>query len=317
MEIQDLLIIGAGLTGLSCAHSLSSSGKYLRIQNLEKSNSCGGRMATRRVAESKFDHGAQFIKASKESSKLIDLWLESKVACNFPSEDFEAICGQSGMTQLAKAIAAKLNVKYNSKVIRLEKRLQYWQVFLEQGEPLLAEQIILTCPLPQSVQILRQSDIDFDQKLTRIRYHSSIVILARFDSSLDSEMNYRENLNENIFSICSQKAKGLSNKADYTLVMQNIWSANHFDRSDDEICSAVEKILNNIFPKSCVLNLIVKKWRFASPENTWERLYEKVSNGLYLAGDAFGGPSLNGALRSSHHLSDHLMSAADHFEREN
>jgi len=317
MEIQDLLIVGAGLTGLSCAHSLSTSGKYLRIQILEKSNGCGGRMATRRVGESKFDHGAQFIKASKDSSKLIDLWQESMVACNFASEDFGAICGQSGMTQLAKIIAAKLNIEYNSKVIRLEKRLQYWRVFLEQGEPRLAEQIILTCPLPQSVQILRQSDIDFDQKLTGIRYHSSIVILTRFDSSLDSEMNYRENLNEDIFSICSQKAKGLSIQADYTIVMQNLWSANHFDKSDDEICWTVEKLLNNIFPKSGVLNLIVKKWRFASPQDIWERLYENVANGLYLAGDAFGGPSLNGALRSSNHLSDHLMSAADHFERGN
>jgi predicted NAD/FAD-dependent oxidoreductase len=127
MEIQDLFIVGAGLTGLSCAHSLSTSGNYLRIQILEKSNGCGGRMATRRVAESKFDHGAQFIKVSQESSKLIDFWLESKVACNFPSEYFEAICGQSGMTQLAKIIAAKLNVRYNSKVIRLEKRLDCWR----------------------------------------------------------------------------------------------------------------------------------------------------------------------------------------------
>jgi len=210
-----------------------------------------------------------------------------------------------------------LNLKYNSKVIRLEKSLPYWQVFLEQGEPLLAQQIILTCPLPQSLQILRQSAIDFDQKLTQIHYHSSIVILARFDSSLASQMNYRENLNENIFSICSQNAKGLSHQADYTIVMQNLWSANHFDRSDEEICWAVEKLLNNIFPKSAVLNLIVKKWRFSSPEGTWERLYENVAKGLYLAGDAFGGPSLNGALRSSHHLSNHLMSTVDHFEREN
>jgi predicted NAD/FAD-dependent oxidoreductase len=306
MNIPDILITGAGLAGLNCAKNLATTNQKLKIQILEKSKGCGGRMATRRIGDSKFDHGAQFIKVTQESKKLVTFWQEKNVANHFPSQAFEAICGQSGMTHLAKKIAENCIIKYNSKVIRLEKHSMYWRVFVEPDEQILAKQVVLTCPLPQSLDVLLQSEIDFDLRLSKIQYNQSIVLLVQFDSSLDSEMNYRENIDENIFSICSQRAKKLSQFHDYTIVMQNLWSHKYFEKSDDEISLVVKDLFQIVFPKKYILSLTVKKWRFASPAQIWERLYEKIAPGLYLAGDAFGGPSLIGALRSSDTLSEHL-----------
>lgn len=316
MEIHDLLIVGAGLTGLNCAHNLSSVNKNLKIQILEKSKSCGGRMATRRIGEAKFDHGAQFIKIAEESEKIVSFWQEAKVAQNFPSQDFRAICGQSGMTHLTKKLAENLNVKYNCKVTRLEKNSEFWQVSLEEEEPQLARQIVLTCPLPQSLQILDQSNLGYDRRLAEIRYNQSIVLLVQLDSNLKSAPNYTENVDENIYSISSQKAKNLSAGHDYTIVMQNLWSKANFDKSDEEISSSTKTILNAKYPSANILDLFVKKWRFASPAKTWDRLFEMVTPNLYLAGDGFGGASLLGALRSSDHLVEHLNSSISNHDRQ-
>jgi len=59
--MEDHLIIGAGITGLTCAAALRDAGKNPVV--LEKSRGLGGRISTRRAGELRFDHGAQFARA--------------------------------------------------------------------------------------------------------------------------------------------------------------------------------------------------------------------------------------------------------------
>ena len=55
-------IVGAGLSGVTCAASLHEQGISVRV--FEKSRGIGGRMATRRTpAGLHFDHGAQYFTA--------------------------------------------------------------------------------------------------------------------------------------------------------------------------------------------------------------------------------------------------------------
>ena len=52
------LIIGAGMAGLTAANLLQNAGWAVTV--VDKSRGVGGRMATRRLGASRFDHGAQF-----------------------------------------------------------------------------------------------------------------------------------------------------------------------------------------------------------------------------------------------------------------
>ena len=115
-----------------------------------------------------------------------------------------------------------------------------------------------------------------------------------------------ENVDKNIFSICNQQAKGLAKLPEYTFVMQEPWTNTHFDRLDDEIAQAARAVVSQKFPRQNILNLQVKKWRYAQPTRIWNEFFESPAPSLYLAGDAFGGASLNGALKSSNSLADHL-----------
>ena len=55
----DVLIVGAGVAGLSCAKVLARSGKTVRV--IERSRGVGGRCATRRIDGQPVDHGLVFL----------------------------------------------------------------------------------------------------------------------------------------------------------------------------------------------------------------------------------------------------------------
>ncbi len=56
---SDVLIVGAGVAGLSCAKVLASAGKKVRV--IERSRGVGGRCATRRIDGQPVDHGLVFL----------------------------------------------------------------------------------------------------------------------------------------------------------------------------------------------------------------------------------------------------------------
>ena len=58
---MDVLVIGAGIAGLACARQLNGHGHVVTV--VDKGRGVGGRLATRRLGESAYDTGAQFISA--------------------------------------------------------------------------------------------------------------------------------------------------------------------------------------------------------------------------------------------------------------
>ena len=73
MEKQ-VLVVGAGLSGLIAARELQKNGISTAI--VDKGTSVGGRLATRRIAGGVADHGAQFFTARTNIFKAeIDEWL--------------------------------------------------------------------------------------------------------------------------------------------------------------------------------------------------------------------------------------------------
>jgi renalase len=57
----DVLVVGAGLSGLLAARTLQDAGRRVRV--LDKARGVGGRLATRRLDIHAADHGAQFFTA--------------------------------------------------------------------------------------------------------------------------------------------------------------------------------------------------------------------------------------------------------------
>ena len=71
---KSCVIVGAGISGLLAANTLKQEAWTVTV--LDKGRAVGGRMATRRVGEGTFDHGAQFFTVRGERfANLVEGWL--------------------------------------------------------------------------------------------------------------------------------------------------------------------------------------------------------------------------------------------------
>ena len=62
--MTDITIIGAGMAGLICAQQLTQAGYSVSL--IDKSRGVGGRVATRRLFDTKADHGTCYHKSKGE-----------------------------------------------------------------------------------------------------------------------------------------------------------------------------------------------------------------------------------------------------------
>ena len=75
----DILIIGAGLAGLSAANALQAAGHDVLV--VDKGRGLGGRLAGRRIDNASFDHGAQFMTTrDPKFVEQVSQWIEAGVA---------------------------------------------------------------------------------------------------------------------------------------------------------------------------------------------------------------------------------------------
>src|SRR3712207_8230959 len=75
-ETNSCIMVGAGISGLVAACELSDAG--WRVVVLDEGSGVGGRMATRRLGDGTFDHGAQFFTVqSGRFGRVVAGWLEA------------------------------------------------------------------------------------------------------------------------------------------------------------------------------------------------------------------------------------------------
>lgn len=303
------LIVGAGVSGLTLAREFSARSEAHLV--IEKSRGVGGRMATRREGGARFDHGAQFYIDSPELKEIweppAELWLER--------ETRRLMSCPGGLTQLAKRIQPT-NLILNEQVARITKTEQGWRAQTLGGRFFEGKRLFLTCPLPQSLQLLRASRLDFSEDLNHIHYHKALVGLFILDSDDQEIQNFRyaENVSESLFFIANQMSKKVSSVLAYSVGLSRSLSDLHFERDAEalqilqtEFSLWLDQQSGHLQTRTRIQQASLKKWRFASPCAKYPESFVELQPGLYLLGDAFGGGSLSGAYFSAQSLIAHLM----------
>lgn len=151
-------VIGAGLSGLSCARTLRAGGA--RVVVFEKSRSLGGRCATRCWEGHVVDHGAQYFTMRDpafraEMERLIgpDLRrleapiLDAAGAIHRPEE--ERWYHAAGNNRLGRALAEGLDLRMETTVTPPELHAGRWKV---QGETF--DFVVSSAPWPQTLALL-------------------------------------------------------------------------------------------------------------------------------------------------------------------
>ena len=132
--MNDVLILGAGISGSVCAKVLAQEGFSTTI--VEKGRGVGGRMATRRMEGARIDHGAQFMTVRHpQMQTFLSDWLSDEVVCPWyervPDRKDIPVCvrfrGMYGMTSPVKNLACSSRIETDFFVEKVQRE-QKWVV---------------------------------------------------------------------------------------------------------------------------------------------------------------------------------------------
>lgn len=302
-----IVVVGAGVAGLMAAQSLVKNGHDVVV--VDKGRSPGGRLATRRIDDATLDHGAQFFTVRDSLFEThVSEWIASGVVTEWcrgfdttaqNTDGFPRYRGVRGMTDIAKHLAQGLDVRCNTLAFSIARGTTCkWQVNIDDGSALNADAIIVTCPLPQTYALLVTADIELPESMLRTEYDRTICLLAVLNqSSAVVNPGGLQNPDETFSFIADNAIKGISSAVALTMHANPQFSLKHWDTSTDDV---QHLLLQHAIPwigDATVITSQIKKWRLATPLTIWPERYW-ANDMIVLAGDAFGGPKIEGAALS-------------------
>ncbi|MGY6552115.1 MAG: NAD(P)/FAD-dependent oxidoreductase [Erythrobacter sp.] len=183
---HDILIIGAGMAGLSCAEHLASAGRTPHL--IDKGRGPGGRMAARRAEIAgetvSFDHGAQYFTARDAGfAAAVAAWEASGAAARWPAAGEDAFVGAPGMNGPIKAMASRHDVRWGVRALSLHRHGAAWRVITDAGE-YTAGAVLVAVPAEQASELLADAAPDLAAVAAGVRSAPCWAVLAAFAGPL-------------------------------------------------------------------------------------------------------------------------------------
>ncbi|WP_309397690.1 NAD(P)/FAD-dependent oxidoreductase [Cerasicoccus maritimus] len=317
----DLLVIGAGIAGLLAARELTDK-HGLRVAILDKSRGVGGRMATRRDGEATYDHGAQFFSATNPRFKAwVDHWLEQRVVKmwfdQFSDEPpMFRYAAFPSMTAVAKKLVEGLEIHRQTKVISAAHESGGWVLKTEVGNTFRAPKLLINAPVPQAMEILdaggTQLKTDDDAFLRSIKYAKTIAAMVELEtpSHLPNPGRLKLDPPEPVAWIADNQQKGVSGLPAVTIHSGHEFAEKYFDEPDEvRVPILVEAALPYL--KAKVVSAKGHRWKFAHRLTEHNRdFFADPTLGLWMAGDSFHAPKVEGAAMSGLLAADSIAASA-------
>jgi len=320
-QIIDTVIIGSGLAGLSAASRLSAQG--LSVTVIDKGRGVGGRLAARRIGDAVFDHGAQFFTARSEQFKTcVNQWIKSGVAeqwyQSYPGQPngHPRYRGVPTMVSVAKYLAKDQTVIQSTKALELNHDGCHWIVKLEPEESIIARSVIITSPVPQTLDLLNKGNSQLTsgiiERLQKIQYESCIAVMAVLDATSTLEDPGALAIDEGpIAWISDNHKKGASPLPALTIHASGEFSQANFNRDRNEVGKELIELARPLFGSAPVSDFQVHGWLYSKPTTTDDEASFLLSEDLempplVLAGDAFAGPRFEGAVLSGWSAAEQL-----------
>lgn len=316
----DVLVIGAGIAGLTAARALFRAG--FAVEVLEKSRGVGGRAATRTVHGARVDHGAQFFTARDPGFRAeVDVWLRDGVARvwadGFPSWSaaggwVDAEPGANpryacpdGMNALGKRLAEGLAVTRGARAVAVRPADGAWEVELEGGGRRRAPRVAVTAPVPQALELLSAVDLPSALRagLEAVSYAPCFAVMAGYpDAPAPAWPGVRLPDHPDLAWIANDGAKRDAG-GDGTVLVLHATPAFTRRRYDDPPAAVVADLLR---AASAVVPWAERpawtdhqRWRYALAEAPHPERALLAAQGLVLCGDGFGGEA-GGRLESAY-----------------
>ena len=166
-----------------------------------------------------------------------------------------------------------------------------------------ADHLILTPPGPQSYNLLSTTSADLQKNafhlLPSFEYEKGLAVLLLLDQKSNLPVpGFLKPDHPDIAWIADNQQKGISDKPALTVHTTARFAEAYWDRKDADKIEAVVSLIKP-WIQAEVIGAQAHRWGYTLPLHTSEQstLYMPTYN-LQLAGDAFGGPRVEGAALS-------------------
>ena len=326
----DVIVVGAGLSGLVAAGELGRAGR--RVLLVDKGRSVGGRLATRRIGGATLDHGAQFFTTrSPEFTDAVASWHDAGVVSvwtnGFSSDDgYPRYRAEGGMNQLAKHLRDELpstvevvTSQRADAVIPVGDHLTVTYNGASR-EPDDAAAVVLTAPVPQSLDLLTAGGVGLPEAIARelqaLTYHRVIALLATLDRPAPfGPVGARQEPDDPVVTFAADNhTKGISSEPAATFHVAHARSADLWDHDDDAVLRSLDADIRSLLGDATIQTIQVKRWRYAGPVTPHPDRSMTIgpeATPIVLCGDAFGGPKVEGAFLSGRDAAARLLAPTE------
>jgi len=314
----DVLVVGAGLTGLMAANLLQKQG--IDVALFEQAHTVGGRLDTVSIGPGRADLGAQFFTARTpefqnwvhqwEMEKIVYLWSMgwSHGSLETSHDGHPRYAVHGGMRALAEHLAHDLDRLFlNTRIATVTPTNNDWLVQDEDGDIYTCATLLLTAPVPQSLAPLQSGatrlSTDDLTILESIQYDRCLCGVFWIDGAVHlPEPGAVQMPDSPIIWIADNRHKGISREAALLTVhaspktSHQLWSL-----PDNEALAELRAATRPyVDARAKIREAHLKRWNYSLPHHIHPEPYLMAENlpPLVFAGDAFGGPRVEGAALS-------------------
>ena len=317
-----IAIIGAGISGLSCATQLQALG--FQAQVFEKSRGPSGRMSTRNGNNWSADHGAQYFTARDPLFiQELNTWIRADVAAEWhpllkvyddghwreSSSVENRYIGIPTMNSPGKYLAKNLSIEFGKTIDSISRQNNKWCLrSLETGN--IEQQfdyLILALPAPQTFTLTNLVDPSIAEK-NKVDIFGCWTVMASFTEKQNIPFDAAFINGQMINWIARNNSKlGREGLETWTIHANPQWSQQWIELEKDEAGKRILECAKELGLDCQTAQLSIHRWRYASgfmEINPGFTVFDNMQLGL--CGDWLHGGRVEGAWLSGYKLANEI-----------
>ncbi len=312
---QRVIIIGAGMAGLSCAAALGSIGYAVTL--IDKARGPGGRMSTRRMetplGETAFDHGAQYFTARDPGFRQqVADWAAAGAAAPWPAAGADAWVGTPGMNAVIKAQAAVQDLRWNVRAEQIVRQGDGWMVQTDGGALGPFDALVLAVPAEQAGPFLARHDSDMAGIAIGARSLPCWTAMYTFAEPLPAGRDILRDCGSIGWAARNSAKPGRSGPEAWVVQGSPEWSEANLECEASDIAARLladlAKALAADLPEPVTAN--AHRWRYAQSAALGRGALWNSALGLGVCGDWLLAPRVECAWLSGQQLARNMAEAA-------
>lgn len=303
-----IAVIGAGVSGLSCAIRLKASGHEVSL--FDKGRRPGGRMSTRRVELDgrtlRFDHGAQYFTARDPAFMAqVAAWERAGLVARWPAAGEDAWVGTPGMSAPVAAMAGAHHVASGTRIEAIAKAAAGWRLAGDPAEARCFDAVAIATPAEQAAPLLDPHHADFAGLAAASRSTPCWTLMAAFAEPTGLSGGPHRKAGAIGWAARDGDKPGRDGAETWVVQASAEWSLLHLEEPPAQAAAALLAAFQSelSFEAPTPIHLSAHRWRYAksAPETPRGALWSPT-HGLGVCGDWLLAPRVESAWLSGARL---------------